>query len=72
MINTWEELQEFTLEVFSNESDGVTLKNAHWSSDEDVNLNEHDEVIEMFQTGSVTTTIGGRTFEISLHVKEVT
>ena len=44
----------------------------HWIGDENVDLNAHEEIIELFQTGSVTTKIADRKFEISLIVKEVT
>jgi hypothetical protein len=44
----------------------------HWIGDEEVDLNAHHEIIELFQTGSVTTEVGDRKFEVSLIVKEVT
>ena len=42
----------------------------HWITNEDVDLNGADEVIELIQTGSVTTYINGKAYVVELVIRE--
>ena len=38
----------------------------HWSCNEDIDLNDADEVIELIQTGSITTKVNGKSWVVEL------
>jgi len=61
MLTTWSELVEFAIEQDST----AQMFTEEGCADMDENL------CELMQTGSITLVVGGRTFEISLCVKEM-
>jgi membrane-bound lytic murein transglycosylase MltF len=59
-----------TWEEFQNLANETTNDFPHWSID-DERYEFHEELVELLETGSVTTTLGEDKYEITVQVKKV-